>query len=144
MVYCDVASGGADPNNVKYKAYMKEFGRMANMFPKKGHPDYHPTLELLYKRFDLCSKVVHGSIYGMASHFAHAPKDKENPGVRHINVFDLWGDDLFRVVALTVRTHSLILSMFAQLFRLSNPQKWGQELQYASLKLDRHVAKWRV
>jgi hypothetical protein len=142
QVYCDVANGGADPNNTKYKAYMKAFGRSENVFPKASHPDYHPTLERLFKCFDLCSKMIHGSIYGMAAHFAYAPKG-DTPNVRHINYFDLNGEHLFKAIALTVRAHTLILSMFAQLFRLLDPQKWGQEWMCVSQRLDRHVAKWK-
>jgi hypothetical protein len=141
QVYCDVANGGAEPNNEKYRAYMKAFGKNEFLFPKAGHADHHPTLELLYKRFDICSKMIHGSIYGMAAHFANAPKG-ETPNVRHINYFDLNGEDLFKSIALTVRTHTLILSMFAQLFRLIDPQKWGQEWMCVSQRLDRHVAKF--
>jgi hypothetical protein len=81
------AESGLDKNgeDTKYRAYRKAF-RTADVFPNKDHPDHDPLLTHLKGGFDLCSKTIHGSVFGMAGHFVTS-KNRNAPGSRHVNLF---------------------------------------------------------
>src|SRR5579862_1766075 len=80
------AEGGTDKDGDgrKYKAYRQAF-RTEDAFPNKKHPDYDPRLTNLKGRFELCSKTIHGSIFGMANHFGNVSPDKNTAQTRRVN-----------------------------------------------------------
>jgi hypothetical protein len=56
--------------SLPHKAYRDAF-RPKDIFPGGKHPDHEPTLTQLKSHYDLCSKIMHGSIFGIAGHFVY-------------------------------------------------------------------------
>lgn len=82
-VWCEA---GLEDN--KYSAYRKAF-RTDDLFPKKGHSDFNPLLSILKDSFDPASKLLHGSVLGMANHFQSVPKGSNTANTQNINFFDM-------------------------------------------------------
>jgi hypothetical protein len=126
----------------KYRAYRKEF-RTEDVFPKQGHPDYDPILWGLKDRFDDCSKLIHGSIFGMANHLGSGPEGRK-PGTRYVNFFDMPRDSFVSSFLFILHSHDAILRLFGQIMKphTTDFDSWEKEFSYASGKLQRHTEKW--
>lgn len=139
------AEAGSDKEgeSAKYKAYREAF-RTQDVFPNKTHPDYDPLLSNVKAKFDICSKRIHGSVFGVASHFGIVPKDKAAPGKRQLNFFDMPKDTFVTCFLFMLETHRLILKLFAQTLRphADDLGKWETEYSYVKGKLERHIQKW--
>jgi hypothetical protein len=128
----------------KYNAYRKAF-RTQDVFPKKGHVDFNPLLSALKDTFDLASKQLHGSVYGMANHFHAVPKDRNAPNTRNINFFDMPPESFPSTYFMILGTHLTILDLFGQMFEphLTDFPKWKADYDATKGRVGRHVAKWQ-
>jgi hypothetical protein len=140
------AEAGTDknPDGPKYKAYRDAF-RSQDVFPKKQtHPDYDPLLMTLSGKFDLCSKLIHGSIFGMSGHFGTVPKDKNTTLTRHVNLFDMPPDTFVSSFFFILETHRIILQLFGRIFKphTTDFSVWQKEYDYVEGKINRHIVTW--
>jgi hypothetical protein len=139
------AEGGVDEegDDTKYRAYRDAF-RTKDVYPNKSHPDHDPLLTEMKGRFDLCSKLIHGSILGMASHFGTVPKNKNTAGTRHVNLFDMPEDSLVSSFFFILDTHRLILQLFGRILEpyTTDFKAWTKEYLYVEGRLERHRQKW--
>jgi hypothetical protein len=134
-------------DDAKYRAYRKAF-RSEDVFPNEKHPDHDPILTDLKHKFDLCSKLIHGSPLGMAGHFATIPKEESGTRTWYINFFDMPPDSFVSSFFHILGTHCLILRLFA---RIIEPyvadlniwkEKYKKEYLYVAGKVQRHMQKW--
>jgi hypothetical protein len=138
------AEGSMDDDG-KYKAYRKAF-RTDDVFPKQGHVDHDPILTDLRDKFDLCSKLIHGSPMGMAGHFQTSPK--EASGGWQVNFFDMPQDNFVSCFFHILGTHCLILQMFGRTLQPyaadgdAWKEKYEKEYRYVAGKIQRHIQKW--
>ncbi len=137
-VWCD-----AGDDDEKYSAYRKAF-RTGDVFPKKGHTDFNPILSILKDKFDLASKQLHGSIYGMANHFQLAPNNANPTNVRHINFFDMPPESFPSTYFMILNTHLIILELYGQVFQphLTDYSQWKKEYDDIKERVGRFVATW--
>jgi hypothetical protein len=138
---------GIMDDDAKYKAYRKAF-RSDEVFPNENHPDHDPILTDLKDKFDLCSKLIHGSPLGMAGHFATIPREQNTTGKWQINFFDMPQDSFVSSFFHILGTHCLVLRLFG---RIVEPyavdkdvwnEKYEKEYQYVAGKVQRHIQKW--
>ncbi|MEP7362311.1 MAG: hypothetical protein ABI972_03580 [Acidobacteriota bacterium] len=129
-----------DWKKLKYKAYRDAFATKL-VFPAKGHPDFDPAVADLKHIWELCSKPVHGSIFGVASYLANFPRGQKG---QMGEFFDLEDDFLQSLFFYTLCTHLTILKLLGAVIEsyMDDPAPWRKELQYADHKLDRHLRKW--
>jgi hypothetical protein len=136
---------GSMDDDAKYRAYRKAF-RTEDVFPNEKHVDHDPILTDLRGKFDLCSKLIHGSPMGMAGHFQTSPK--EAGGGWQINFFDMPHDNFVSCFFHILGTHCLILQMFGRILgpyaRDSDEwkEKYEKEYKYVAGKIKRHFQKW--
>ena len=137
-VWCEA---GFDDN--KYSAYRKAF-RTEDVFPRSGHVDFNPLLSILKDRFDMASKQLHGSVYGMANHFQSVPKDRTAPNTRYINFFDMPPKSFPSTYFVILTTHLIILDLYGQILQphLTDFPQWKAEYDAIKERVDRHVATW--
>lgn len=133
----------AGTDNSRYKAYRDAF-RTREVFPNEGHADHDPLLVVLKDRFDHCSKLIHGSVFGMANHFGTVPKGKNRAGKRHVNFFDLPPDSLVSSFLFVLNTHRLILQLFGRILEpyVRDFDRWKKEYLRVEEKLQRHTQRW--
>jgi hypothetical protein len=140
------AEGGQDKKgeDTRYQRYRKAF-KPQDVFPKQGHADHDPLLSQLWGRFDLCSKVIHGSILGVANPVGLVPKNSSTPHIRRINFFDMRPDSFVPTFFYLLRTHIILLSLFGRILKdyAGNLESWWNEYSYVSKKLDRHREQWK-
>ena len=131
---------GLDPENemvkTKYRAYRKAF-RTELIFPASGEPG----LTDLKQKWEICSKPVHGSIFGIANFIENAPKAGTGPTIAF---FDLPHDSLQSMFLYVVTTHLAILKLFAPVIGgyMDDQTLWSKELKYASEKASRFLGAW--
>lgn len=139
------AEAGSDKEgeSTKYEAYRKAF-QPRDVFPNTMHPDYDVLLADLKTKFDICSKRIHGGVFGVASHFGTVPKDKAESGKRQLNYFDMPPDALVPSFFFMVGAHSVILQLFEQALGpyADDLGGWKTEHSYIKGKLQRHKQKW--
>jgi len=128
----------------KYSAYRKAF-RTEDVFPKKGHDDFNPLLTVLKGKFDLASKQLHGSVFGMANHFQTVPKDGNSPNSKNVNFFDMPPESFPSTYFTILITHLTILDLYGQILQphLTEFSKWKAGYDAIKERVSRHVAKWR-
>lgn len=127
----------------KYSAYRKAF-RTEDVFPKKGHADFNPLLSVLKDRFDLASKQLHGSIFGMANHFQSVPKDGNMSNTRNVNFFDMPPESFPSTYFMILTTHLTILDLYGQIFQphLTEFSQWKEEYDDIKERVGRHATTW--
>jgi hypothetical protein len=127
----------------KYNAYRKAF-RPEDVFPRKGHADFHPLLAILKVGFDMASKQIHGSIYGAANHFRLVPKGTNTPTTRNINFFDMPPDSFPSVYFVILSTHLTILALYGEVFQphLTDFAEWKTEYDVITERAKRHFIAW--
>lgn len=137
-VWCEA---GLDDN--KYSAYRKAF-RTEDVFPKNGHADFHPLLSVLKDSFDLASKQLHGSVFGMANHFQSVPKGKNAPNTQTVNFFDMPPESFPSTYFMILTTHLTILDLYGQMFQphLTEFSLWKKEYDDIKERVARHVTTW--
>lgn len=125
----------------KYAAYRRAF-KTDDVFPKKGHADYDPVLSDLREMFDLSSKQLHGSVYGMANHFHAVQRDA--PNTRNVNFFDMPSESFPSTYFMILKTHLDILDLFGQILKphLSDYHKWKVDFDATKERVGRHVSSW--
>jgi len=128
----------------KYNAYRKAF-RTEDVFPKRGHADFNPLLTILKDRFDIASKQLHGSVFGMANHFQSVPKGTNTPTTRNINFFDMPPKSFPSTYFMILTTHLTILDLYGQVFQphLTDFAQWKAEYKNVKERVDRHVIAWK-
>jgi hypothetical protein len=134
----------ADGEYTKYKAYRKAF-RPEDVFPNEDHADHDPILADLKVKFDLSSKLIHGSPLGMAGHYGTTRKEDVPPNISHISFFDMPKDSFVSSFFHVLNTHAVVLHMFGQVLKPYMPDfnDWKKEYDYVGEKLLRHFEKWR-
>lgn len=138
---------GTIGDDVKYTAYRKAF-RTAQVFPDDKHPDYDPALADLKNKFDLCSKLIHGSPLGIAGHFTTLSKEDKTTGRWHINFFDMPQDAFVSSFFHILGTHCMIVNLFGRMCEpyAGNSETWSKkyvsEYQYVAERVKRHFGKW--
>lgn len=127
----------------KYKAYRQAF-RTAEVFPKKEHADYNPLLTILKDRFDIASKLLHASVFGMANHFQSVPKGTNTLTRRNINFFDMPPESFPSTYFMILTTHLIILVLYGQVFQphLTDFPQWNAEYHDVKERIDRHLHAW--
>ena len=137
-VWCE--AGVADK---KYSAYRKAF-RTEDVFPKIGHADFNPLLSSLKDTFDIASKQLHGSIYGMANHFQSVPGDRNAPNTRYINFFDMPPKSLPSTYFMILTTHLTILELYGQILQpfLTDFPQWTADYAAVKERVGRNVTSW--
>ena len=125
-----------------YGLYRSAF-KTGRVFPKEGEE----LLQRLYRRYDRCSKQLHGSIYSVASRmtisqsarelsvewqsFECSEADRSEPATSFLYVID---------------THMGILELFAGLYREQLGPRWpAWEVRFHPLqaKVHAHIERWR-
>jgi hypothetical protein len=132
----------APGEETKYWAYRDAFST-SKIFPNVGHADHDPLLTALKDRWENCSKLIHGSVFGMAFHFGAVPEDGEEHRLR-VAMFDMKPDSLIPSFFFIVGTHSIVLELFAKAFARYNTDvaEWEREFGYFVPKLERHRVMW--
>jgi hypothetical protein len=130
-------------DDTKYSAYRKAF-RTEDAFPKNGHVDFDPLLVILKDRFDVASKLLHGSVFGMANHFQLVPKGTNTTKTRNINFFDMAPESFPSTYFMILTTHLIILALYGQVFQphLTDFSEWRVEYDAIKERVDRHVVAW--
>ena len=139
---CKVWSEAAfDDKN--YNTYRKAF-RTEDAFPKQGHADFNPLLSTLKDTFDLASKRLHGSVYGMANHFQSVPRDRNAPYTRNVNFFDMPPESFPSTYFTILNTHLTILDLYARILEphLTDFAQWKSEYDLIKERVSRHVNSW--
>jgi hypothetical protein len=135
---------GLDPENemmkTKYRAYRKAF-RTELIFPASGEPDHDPGLTDLKQKWEICSKPVHGSIFGIANFISNARKAGTGTTIAF---FDLPHGSLQSMFLYVVTTHLTILKLFTPAIGgyMDDQTLWSKELKYASEKASRFLGAW--
>lgn len=92
-----------------YADYRRSF-KPKDLFPDSAHADYDPILSELKDTYDLCSKMIHGSIFGLAGHFRYP--NPENASFE-INFFDLpENGELISTYFLHLNAHKRMARLF--------------------------------
>jgi len=129
------ANGGASDD--AYAAYRKAF-RPRDVFPPD--PDHEQPLSILKERYDLCSTLMHGGVFGMAGQFETTPESFR------LEFFDLPPDhSLFSVLWQMLDTHKEMLHFFGRVFDPhTNDQMaaWKVRLNAVEAKLAVHGQRW--
>jgi hypothetical protein len=128
----------------QYNAYRKAF-RTDDVFPKTGNADFNPLLSKLKDTFDLASKQLHGSVYGMANHFQSVPRDTNSPTNRNINFFDMPPESFPSTYFMILGTHLIILDLYGQMFEpyLTDYPQWKADCDAIKERIGRHITTWR-
>jgi hypothetical protein len=138
------AWASAHEDEKHYHAYRKGF-EPRDVFSKNGHSDYDPNLSALKVKADICSKLIHGSVYGMAGHFG-AAKDKNSIDgpTNRVDFFDLPSDTFLSTFFFVLKSHILILKMFGQILRQSMTDfaAWEKHHENVEGRIERHLLKW--
>ena len=139
------SEGGLDKDgeDTKYRAYRDAF-QTRDVFPRKGHKDHDPLLTELKINFDLASKTIHGSVFGMANHLGNVPKVENTALRRRINFFDMPNDSLVSCFFLILGTHMMLLQLFGRILEpyMMEFNEWKKEYEYVQGKTKRHGQKW--
>jgi hypothetical protein len=127
----------------KYSTYRKAF-RTEDGFPKKGHADFSPLLSTLKDTFDLASKQLHGSVYGMANHFQSVPRDRNAPNTRNVNFFDMPPESFPSTYVTILNTHLLVLDLYGRILEphLTDFSQWKADYGLIKERVGRHVKSW--
>jgi hypothetical protein len=135
------AEAGKDDKS--YSAYRDAFENK-KVYRKKGHPDYHPLMLQLKDKFDIASKQLHGSVFGMANHFTQARQDSSLPNTRFISFIDMPPDSFPSVYFMILQTHLTILALFVEILQphLRDFQTWKKEYDAIAERVMRHVTQW--
>jgi hypothetical protein len=137
------AGAGADKDGqeTKYNAYRRAF-ETKDVYPKQSHPDYDPLLTELKGRSERCSKMIHGSVIGMAGHVAMAPKKGEM--THTLSFFDMPPNALIPTFVSIIQTHILILQLFGKVLEpyCTGMEAWKTELAFVIGRFLRHSQKW--
>jgi hypothetical protein len=131
----------AAKDDASYEEYRKKFG------PSKLFPEDHAVLGKLWKRYDVCSKHCHPSLYSIAKHI-ETEKTGTDFQIR-FNYFELKSDDPSepaRTFLWTVDTHFGILRIFEEVLAdaiTHDRTKWEIQKNAVDGKLAVHKAKWK-
>ncbi len=131
-------------DDTNYSIYRKAF-RTEDVFPKQGHPDFNPLLSTLKDTFDIASKQLHGSVYGMANHFQSVPRDQKPLNTRNVNFFDMPPKSFPSTYFTILNTHLIILDLYGQALEphLTDFSQWEANHDLIKQRLGRHVNRWR-
>src|ERR1035437_2051927 len=119
------------------KIYQDKFGTKA-LFPGGDS-----VLTALWKHYDLCSKVMHGSIYSVSPHIKHEGYED------YYNYFDIEGPqdpNLVTSFFYTVDSHHEIQSIFSSAFKnelRDRQEEWAVLFTSVKAKADFHREKWK-
>ncbi|MBL8238358.1 MAG: hypothetical protein JNM66_13115 [Bryobacterales bacterium] len=92
-----------------YARYRRSF-KAKDLFPDSAHADHDPILSELKDTYDLCSRLIHGSIFGLAGHFKHP--QPENASFE-VNFFDLpENGELINTYFLHLNAHKRMARLF--------------------------------
>lgn len=96
------------------------------IFPGVGDADHDPLLTDIKHTWELCSKPVHGSIFGIANFIGNAPKNTGGPSIAF---FDLPTDSLQSMFFYVVTEHLTILKLFTPVMEsyMGDPAPWRLE-----------------
>ncbi|HEY3443632.1 MAG TPA: hypothetical protein VGK29_22935 [Paludibaculum sp.] len=133
----------ASDDDAAYERYRGAF-RTKDLFPNANHPDHDPVLTELKSHYDQCSKLMHGSIFGMGGHFEYP----DSSGVSfQVKFFDLAPDhSLIVVLYLILASHRQFLQLFGNMLRPYNGEAmdhWMTELKPVQLMLDVYREDWK-
>jgi hypothetical protein len=107
-------------------------------------PDDDPKLKMLGEQYDVCSKVMHGSLYGVAHYFAHS---KGTPSVPSINVFDVGTNAKLVTTFFTcMRLYLVMLRVFEHLlvpYAAERITTWAEQLSAAEKAYEIKHAYWK-
>ena len=111
------------------------------MFPSPKHPDYLPDeLAALKGKYDLCSRLMHSGVSGMAGHF------KTTPDSFRLIFFDLPPDkSLFSTFMVLLETHKDMLSLFGRILEPHTNARlaaWKVRLNSVEAKFMVHAQRW--
>jgi hypothetical protein len=99
----------AATSDIAYANYRRSF-KAKDLFPDSAHADHDPILSELKDSYDLCSKTIHGSIFGLAGHFRHP--NPENASFE-VNFFDLpENGELISTYFLHLNSHKRMVRLF--------------------------------
>lgn len=131
-------------DDAAYKIYRKSF-KPEDLFPNGKHPDHDPILTELKSKYDLSSKLMHGSIFGMAGHFGALDLGKQT---YNLKFFDLPLDhSLISVVFLILYTHRRFLHLFGRILEPHTANRiasWQVHFNSVEANLEVHRADWRT
>lgn len=130
-------NAGSDEN--AYRQYRAAFKAM-DVFPNEKHPDYLPELAFLKDKYDLCSRLMHGGVFGLAGHF------KTTPDSFRMIYFDLPHDhSLFSTLVMLLESHTKILALFGRVLESHTNDRmtaWKVRLNSVEAKLIVHAQRW--
>lgn len=134
-----VVWGRASSDENAYRQYRAAF-RAADVFPNDKHPDHLPELAVLKDKYDLCSRLMHGGVFGMAGHF------KTTPDSFRMIFFDLPPDhSLFSTLVMLLEAHVRILALFGRILESYTNDRmaaWQVRLNSVDAKLVVHAQRW--
>jgi hypothetical protein len=133
----------ASLNDTAYMAYREAF-RTRDIFPSNKHPDHEPMLHELKSHYDHCSKIMHGSIFGMAGHFDYPDSRKLS---FNLNFFDLRPDhSVISALYLIFDSHKRILHLLGRILEPYTGDRippWQARRNSVEAKLDVHREMWK-
>lgn len=131
--------GGAGSDEEAYRKYRVAF-RTGDVFPNPKHADHLPELAALKERYDLCSRLMHGGVSGLAGHFQTTPESFR------MVFFDLPPDhSLFSTLLLLLDAHLKIATLFGQVLESHTNDRlaaWMVRLNSVEAKLVVHAQRW--
>lgn len=120
------------------------FIKFRDKFRKNLFPIDDAELVALGKQFEICSRAMHSSIYGLATHFAHP---RRAPGTLSIDVFDVRIYlNVLTTFMIAVYHHIVMLKVYE---RLLNPfigkrlEEWVARLNDVQVRYDTHNERWK-
>lgn len=140
--WCEAGRDGPGEES-KYRAYRRAF-EPRDVFPKVGHPDYDPLLAELDGTSYLCSKLIHGSIFGMMGHFGDNDATKHRSYLDRVTFSDMDIDDLAGTFFFVLNTHMALLRLFGRILQPHMTDFGAWEKGYVALaeKLKVHTQEW--
>lgn len=145
-------SAGRDKES--HNLYRKHFDPRA-LYPEKQHLDYNRSLRTLYdKAYDLSSKVLHASVYGVAPHAsvrAVTPDDSEaagKPVAIELHFCDIKKEELLAPTLVHVlKAHLRILDVLMHGFEECGcpvPSETRASFALIEERIGRHREKWKL
>lgn len=131
--------GGAGTDESTYSKYRDAFKTRA-VFPNAKHSDHVPELTALKEKYDLCSRLMHGGVSGLAGHF------KTTPDSFRVVFFDLPSDhSLFATLLFLLDAHLKILTLLGRVLEPHTNDRmtaWKVRLNSVEAKLTVHAQSW--
>ena len=128
-------------DDASYEKYRKKFS------PGKLFPEDHALVGELSDRYDICSKLIHPSLYSFVGHIE--PEQTETEFNIKFNYFQLKNDDPSEPIGTllwVVDTHFRILRVFEEVFSdviAYDRKKWEIRRNAVEGKIATHKEKWK-